>query len=114
MRATALSLLGHYRGSDVTATFRTALLDPEPLLRRTAVAEAPIEDEAERVSRLAPLLADPFRAVRLEAASLLAGTPPSLLRPYQQDAFATALADYVKAMEYSLDFSSAGHNLGLL
>ncbi len=114
VRATALSLLGRYRGADVTAAFRAALLDEEPLLRRTAVAEAPIEDEAERASRLAPLLSDPFRAVRLEAAVQLAGTPPALLRPYQQDALATALADYVKAMEYSLDFSSAGHNLGLL
>jgi predicted CXXCH cytochrome family protein len=114
VRATALSLLGRYGGADVTAAFRSALLDEEPLLRRTAVADAPIADEAERVARLAPLLADPFRAVRLEAASALAGTPPSLLRPYQQDALATALADYVKAMEYSLDFSFAGHNLGLM
>ncbi len=114
VRATALSLLGRYRGADVTAAFRKALLDEEPLVRRTAVAEAPIEDEAERAARLAPLLADPFRAVRLAAATELAGTPPELLRPYQQEALATALADYVKAMEYSLDFSSAGHNLGLL
>jgi predicted CXXCH cytochrome family protein len=114
VRATALSLLGGYRGADVTTAFRAALLDEEPLMRRTAVAEAPIEDEAERASRLAPLLADPFRAVRLEAASQLAGTSPALLRPYQQDALATAIADYVKAMEYSLDFSYAGHDLGLL
>jgi len=114
VRATALSLLGRYRGADVTAAFRSALLDEEPLMRRTAVAEAPIEDEAERASRLAPLLSDAFRAVRLEAAAQLAGTSPGLLKPYQQDALATALADYVKAMEYSLDFSSAGHNLGLL
>ena len=114
VRATALSLLGRYAGADVTAAFRSALLDEEPLLRRTAVAEAPIPDAAERVARLAPLLADPFRAVRLEAASALAGTPPSLLKPYQQAALATALADYVKAMEYSLDFSYAGHNLGLM
>jgi predicted CXXCH cytochrome family protein len=114
VRATALSLLGRYRGADVTAAFRAALLDEEPLLRRTAVADAPIADEAERASRLAPLLSDPFRAVRLEAASQLAGIPPALLRPYQQEALATAVADYVKAMEYSLDFSSAGHNLGLL
>jgi predicted CXXCH cytochrome family protein len=114
VRATALSLLGRYRGPDVTAAFRAALLDEEPLMRRTAVAEAPIADEAERASRLAPLLSDPFRAVRLEAASQLAGASPALLRPYQQEALATAVADYVKAMEYSLDFSSAGHNLGLL
>lgn len=114
VRATALSLLGRYEGADVTAAFRRALLDEEPLIRRTAVAEAPIADAAERVARLAPLLSDPFRAVRLEAASALAGTPAALLKPYQQEALATALADYVKAMEYSLDFSYAGHNLGLL
>jgi predicted CXXCH cytochrome family protein len=114
VRATALSLLGRYQGADVTAAFRSALLDEEPLLRRTAVAEVPIEDEAERASRLAPLLADPFRAVRLEAAAQLAGTSATLLKPYQQDALTTALADYVKAMEHSLDFSTAGHNLGLL
>ena len=114
VRATALSLLGRYQGADVAAAFRSTLLDEEPLIRRTAVADAPIEDGAERASRLAPLLSDPFRAVRLEAAAQLAGTSPSLLRPYQQDALGTALADYVKAMEYSLDFSSAGHNLGLL
>ena len=114
VRATALSLLGRYQGADVAAAFRSALLDDEPLIRRTAVAEVPIEDASERASRLAPLLSDPFRAVRLEAAAQLAGTSPSLLRPYQQDALATALADYVKAMEHSLDFSAAGHNLGLL
>jgi Tfp pilus assembly protein PilF len=98
----------------VTAAFRTALLDEEPMVRRTAVSEAPIQDPAERVSRLAPMLSDPFRAVRLEAAAQLAGTPAERLEPYQRDALATALADYVKAMEYSLDFSYAGHNLGLL
>ncbi|MCL4810696.1 MAG: tetratricopeptide repeat protein, partial [Thermoanaerobaculia bacterium] len=114
VRATALSLLGRYEGPDVIAAFRRALLDEEPLVRRTAVSEAPIADEAERVARLAPLLADPHRAVRLEAASALAGTPPALLKPYQQEALGTALADYEKAMEYSLDFSFAGHNLGLL
>jgi tetratricopeptide (TPR) repeat protein len=114
VRATALSLLGRYTGADVMAAFRAALLEDEPLLRRTAVAEAPVDSEAEHASRLAPLLSDPFRAVRLEAGVQLAGTPPALLRPYQQDALATVLADYVKAMEYSLDFSSAGHNLGLL
>ncbi len=114
VRATALSLLGRYRGDDVSGAFRAALQDAEPLMRRTAVSEAPIADERERASRLAPLLADPFRAVRLEAAAQLAGTPPGLLGPDRQGALAAALADYVKAMEYSLDFSYAGHNLALL
>jgi Tfp pilus assembly protein PilF len=114
VRATALSLLGGYRGPGVAAAFRDALLDEEPLIRRTAVAQAPFADAAERVARLAPLLADPYRAVRLEAALALAGTPPGLLQPDRQAALATALADYVRAMEYGLDFSHSGHNLGLL
>jgi predicted CXXCH cytochrome family protein len=114
VRATALALLGRYEGADVTAAFRGALLDDEPLLRRTAVAEAPIVDEAERVRRLAPLLSDSHRAVRLEAAAQLAGIPATLLLPYQQEALATATADYVKAMEHALDFTHGGHNLGLL
>jgi len=114
VRATALSLLGSYGGDDVIAAFRRSLVDDEPLIRRTAVAEVQVQDAAERTARLAPLLSDPFRAVRLEAAAQLAGTPPAQLQPYQRDALATAIADYEKAMEYSLDFSSAGHNLGLL
>jgi predicted CXXCH cytochrome family protein len=117
VRATALSLLASYSGPDVAAALRRALLDEEPLIRRTAVAagaRASIADPAEKLARLAPLLGDPFRAVRLEAAAQLAGTPPGQLRPYQQEALATAVADYVAAMEHSLDFSFAGHNLGLL
>ncbi len=114
VRATALSLLGRYDGADVTAAFRKALLDDEPLIRQTAVTAAPIADPAERAARLAPLLGDSHRAVRLEAAAQLAGTPATLLRPYQQEALATATADYVKAMEHALDFAHGGHNLGLL
>jgi predicted CXXCH cytochrome family protein len=114
VRATALSLLGRYRGDDVAAAFRRALVDEEPLLRRTAVADGRIADDAERAARLAPLLSDPYRAVRLAAVAAIAGAPTALLKPYQKDAFDTARADYVKAMEYSLDFSFAGHNLGLL
>jgi len=113
VRATALSLLARYEGPELAAAFREALVDDEPLIRRTAVEAVGINDQAERVARIAPLLSDPFRAVRLEAAAVLAGSPTALLRPYQQDALATALADYVKAMECSLDFSFAGHNLGL-
>lgn len=113
VRATALSLLERYDGADVIAAFRAALVDDEPLLRQTA-ATAAIADEAERAARLAPLLSDSHRAVRLEAASQLAGVSATLLPPYQQEALATATADYVKAMEHALDFAYGGHNLGLL
>ena len=40
--------------------------------------------------------------------------PDQLLKPYQREALAEALTEYRQAMEYSLDFAFAGHNLGNL
>ena len=47
-------------------------------------------------------------------ASQLVAVPRELLLPYQQEALDENLRDYVAAMEYSLDFTHAGHNLGNL
>jgi tetratricopeptide (TPR) repeat protein len=63
---------------------------------------------------VAPLLLDPLRAVRMEAAVRLADTPDAELEPYQREARAKALAEYRRAMAHALDFAFAGHNLGNL
>jgi tetratricopeptide (TPR) repeat protein len=114
VRATALSLLGGYPGEESTRAFAIALADPEPLLRHTAVNNVVADSPEELVELLAPLLFDPMRAVRMQAAVQLADAPHLLLKPYQQEALAGTLAEYRRAMEYSLDFAFAGHNLGNL
>ena len=114
VRATALALLGRYPGSEATAAFAVALADPEPLVRYTAVLSFVAESPEELVTMVAPLLFDPLRAVRMQAAVQLADIPDKLLKPYQREALSEALADYRRAMEYSLDFAFAGHNLGNL
>jgi predicted CXXCH cytochrome family protein len=114
VRATALSLLERYPGEASTKVLRRALLSEEPLLRHVAASGLAVPDARERVSLLAPLLADPVKAVRLDAVSALAGVPRELLKPYQREAFDAALAEYRTAMAYSLDFSSSGMNLGNL
>jgi tetratricopeptide (TPR) repeat protein len=114
VRATALSLLAAYPGEEAAAAFDRATMDEEPLLRYTAINNLQVPDRERFVELAAPLLFDPVRAVRLQAASALAGTPANLLKPYQREALATELAAYVEAMEYSLDFAFAGHNLGNL
>ncbi len=115
VRATALSLLGGYDGADVDAAFRRALLDDEPLLRRTAASAAPIADpaRARRTARAA--------ARRTRTGPCASRPPRSSPGPRRRAPDPTSrrrsprrLADYVKAMEYSLDFSYGGHNLGLL
>ena len=114
VRATALSLLGRYPGEESTRAFAVALADPEALLRHTAVNSFVASSPEELVELVAPLLFDPMRAVRMQAAVQLADAPDQLLKPYQREALADTLAEYRKAMEHSLDFAFAGHNLGNL
>jgi tetratricopeptide (TPR) repeat protein len=114
VRATALSLLGQYPGEESIRAFAVALADPEPLMRHTAVNSVVAASPEELVELVAPLLFDPMKAVRMQAAVQLADVPGQLLKSYQLEALAEALTEYRKAMEYSLDFAFAGHNLGNL
>jgi tetratricopeptide (TPR) repeat protein len=114
VRATGLSLLGRYRGEAATRAFAAALADDEGLVRLMAVDHAVASSAEELVELVSPLLLDPLRAVRMQAAVLLADAPDTLLKPYQLEARAEALAEYERAMSHSLDFAFAGHNLGNL
>lgn len=113
-RATALGLLGGEQGAAVKDVFDAALRDREPWLRHAAVAALPFADPAERTAALAPLLGDPVRAVRIEAAAQLAGVPGDRLDADTRVRLRGATAEYEAAMERSLDFAFAGHDLGLL
>jgi len=114
VRATALSLLTSHPGPESRRAFAAALVDENPLVRYTAVNRVEADGQEALVEVLIPLLFDPVRAVRLQTAVRLADIPDQLLKPYQREALAEALGDYTRAMEYSLDFSFAGHNLGNL
>jgi HEAT repeat protein len=114
VRATALSLLPNYPSPESTGAFARALADEDALVRYTAVNNASAATGREFVDLLAPLLFDPVRSIRIIAASRLADAPAEMLKPYQQEALATGLAEYEEAMAYSLDFSFAGFNLGNL
>ncbi len=115
VRATALSLLGDYPpGPSTVRVFDLGLADEEPIIRRTAVEFLPATTVEDLVTKLAPLLFDPVRAVRTLAGSRLAGAPDELLRPYQREQLAEVIAEHIADMRYSLDFAFAGHNLGNL
>jgi tetratricopeptide (TPR) repeat protein len=114
VRSTALSLLGQYPGDESQDAFNRALSDEEALIRYTAVEQVNVAGPEQLVDRVAPLLFDPVRAVRMLAASRLAGMPGEHMKPYQKAALDEALEEHIEAMKYSLDFSFAGHNLGNL
>lgn len=116
VRATALSLLGAYANADDEgeAALSVGLTDADGLVRYTALGALSRTGVDDRVTRVVPLLSDPVRAVRLLAASQLAGVPAAAIEPRARERLRETLAEYRQAMERSLDLSSAGHNLGNL
>jgi tetratricopeptide (TPR) repeat protein len=89
-------------------------MDDEALIRRTAIESLNVKDINRLANLVSPLLYDPVKAVRIEAAAKLAGEPSKHLDERQQKVFRTALDEYVSAMEYSGDFAFGRYNLGNL
>jgi tetratricopeptide (TPR) repeat protein len=114
VRATVISLLTAYPGEDTTQTIKLALMDDEALIRRTAVESIEPANQKEQTELIVPLLYDPVKAVRTEAARRLSGEPSKHLNPDQEKVFKTVLKEFVSSMEYSADFSFGRYNLGNL
>jgi tetratricopeptide (TPR) repeat protein len=112
VRATALSLLNRYRSEGSARAFAQALWDEEPLIRRTAIEFLNVPDPRTWIGLIFPLLYDPVKAVRIQAAASLAGIPDERLSDELRSVFLGALGEYETAMKYSGDFASARHNLG--
>jgi tetratricopeptide (TPR) repeat protein len=114
VRATALSLLAPYPGEETVQAFELALMDEEALIRRTAVQSIYLSGQRRQTELIAPLLYDPVAAVRMEAASTLAGEPSKRLSSDQRKVFQNDLQEYIESMEYSGDFAFGRYNLGNL
>ena len=114
VRATALSLLASYPGSETTRAMEIALMDEEALIRRTAVTSIFVPEQEDLAKLIAPMLYDPVKTVRIEAASRLAGDLSKLLDAELQKVFQEVLEEYVTAMKYTADFSASRHNLANL
>ena len=114
VRATALSLLNAFPGEETTKAYELALADDEALIRRTAIDSLNLTDQGKLTQLISPLLYDPVKAVRIEAAFKLAGEPSKHLDVNQQKVFRAGLSEFVSSMEYSGDFAFGRYNLGNL
>jgi len=113
-RASALPLLMPYASPASEPAIKAAIRDPDPLVRMAAPRAFPGSPPPRIVDAAAPLLSDPVRAVRIEAARALAGTDLLALTPEQQTALAKATAELVAAETVDADRPEAHLNLGLL
>jgi Tfp pilus assembly protein PilF len=114
VRATALSSLSAYPGQESDQAFLRALSDEEALMRYTALRYFPETDPRERLQAAAPLLYDPVKAVRIEAARLLTTIPSAEMSAAERKRRQTEIDEYRQAMAYTADFPASRHNLGNL
>jgi Flp pilus assembly protein TadD len=114
VRATALSLLPAYLSASSLPVVERSLRDADPLVRLASLELAEALSPELRAKLLAPLLVDPTRVVRAEAAAALAGPPERLLGVQARVHFARALAEYRAAQDANLDRPESHLNLSLL
>jgi len=110
-RATALAQLDTSTRQDTLDIVASGLHDPDALVRLGALqslTSAPLE---RRLRLAAPLLSDPMRVLRTEAASLLAGGVTQL-NAAERTAFDRASQEFVADQEYNADRPEARVNLG--
>ncbi len=113
IRATALDLLPQY-GAQGTIAMVSALRDEDPLLRRTALRGLTRLGPEPRLKAAAPLLKDPSRAVRIEAARVLTSIPRELFNQSQRTDFDMALEEFKQAQIAVADQPSGHLNLGVM
>lgn len=113
-RATALSMLAAYAPPPTDAAVRVGVADDWALVRRASAHALSNTEPAASANALTPLLSDPIRAVRIEAAEVLAGLPANNLPADVAAALNRATDEYIASQQLNADRSEAHMNLGLL
>lgn len=114
VRATALELLRGYPGAETEAALREALGDEEPLLRAAAADTLEGLSPDQALKLFFPLLNDPARAVRLQAARHLAAVPAGAWPASKRAAYQKSLEELKRVYAFQADFPQGRYNLGNL
>jgi predicted CXXCH cytochrome family protein len=113
-RATAMVLLGRTLSPASLGALRVAVVDPDPLVRSAAPRALPAPPPAPLTQLVAPLLSDPVRLVRIEAARALAAADPLAIPEPHRTALAPALRELEAAEMADSDAPESHVNLGLV
>ncbi|MFP8878529.1 MAG: tetratricopeptide repeat protein, partial [Myxococcota bacterium] len=111
IRATALELLSGF-GPSTAAPAVAAMDDADPWVRATAARSLALLEPARQVAVGASLLSDPVRAVRVEAARVLASA--EIESPALRRALDAAVTEYTDSQRAEADTPSAQLNLAVL
>lgn len=114
VRATAVSMLGQFDQPADEAWVAAAASDRDPLVRMSAATASESMDARRRLDVIGPLLTDGFRAVRVEAARVLAPVAVELIPTNLRSSLDLAITEYEEAQWVNADRPESHVNLGLL
>jgi predicted CXXCH cytochrome family protein len=122
IRATAINILSRFSTGNSLDITATSLENDDPLVRYEAVRgisaliqkRMETEYQKNKYSLLVPLLKDPIRAVRTEAARALTEVPAELFQGSDRQDFEKALDEYKQRQESIADRPEAHLNLGIM
>jgi tetratricopeptide (TPR) repeat protein len=112
VRASALTELRLHVSPSNANVARTALSDPDPMVRIGALTMLEDMPSNQLWPLVAPLLSDSNRGVRISAAMLLANVPKLSPPPTDRERFERAAAEFVAAQRLNADRPEARSTLG--
>jgi tetratricopeptide (TPR) repeat protein len=110
VRASAIVLASQYESGSAEAAVWEGIADPEEIVRAAAARSLYFLPVEARYARLSPLLSDPVRSVRTEAARALTAAPAGLFTPKDRSAFDAAMSEYMACQEFLGDQPAAHLN----
>ena len=114
VRATAVRFLGRLNTPESNSAVERALTDPASLVRHTAVMSYNPTDVASYEKLMLPLLNDPVKGIRAEAAIRLSEVREEQLSYGARKARRAALDEYMRVNLYNADFPGGLFNLGIM
>lgn len=112
VRASALRAFGPWLDGNSFVTATPLLVESDPLLRLAATGLLSQLPAPQRAAHLSPLLDDPVLAVRLEAATALAGVAEAWLSPAARRLLELAVAELKDSLAFNADRADTVVSLG--
>ena len=117
VRASGLQLLRNYPNQYAVNTALLQLESSSATMRLAAIGVIELLPEQQRIRHLWPLMSDPVKAIRLEAARLFASMLVShnvVLQPSQKQTVKAAVDEYIASIQLNADTPAGQMQLGVL
>lgn len=113
-RATATEMLQNFPSPTSFLVIKKSLADKNELIRLSALRTLDNIDVQYRQQLATPLLSDPIRAIRIEAARILAAVPRYMFTRQQQLILDEAISEYIQAQLVNAERPESHLNIGLI